>query len=273
MDSIDPATATPFSVESNKLVRLPFQGGFIEAVRDKHGQGWLAIKPACEAMGIDFSAQRKKLEQQPWATVAMIATVGADQRHRKMFTLDRACVPMWLATLEAVRIKNPAARAAVELWQQEATAVLNRAFDTEVVRLPELLEQRMLAIYRTEIHTVLESYAKLLVERHLAAMDQAFEVCAQRHIEEATNEPSAELLCEATTSVLWQAHQATGYPIGELDIYNAVSEIVWRFTAKRRRFNPETGYPLSMAKSRPDLYERVRLAFQRCGVRGPARPL
>lgn len=97
----------------------------LQAVR-KSGHGWVLLKAACEALGLDQSAQRKKLQEAPWATGAMIASVGADGRTREMFCLRSDKVAMWLATIDTSRLANDEARARLVMWQCEAAEVLDQ---------------------------------------------------------------------------------------------------------------------------------------------------
>jgi hypothetical protein len=47
------------------------------AVSGSSGKDWaVVLKPTCEAMGVDYSAQLKRLKGDQRATVAMIATVA-----------------------------------------------------------------------------------------------------------------------------------------------------------------------------------------------------
>ena len=104
---------------------IPFAGGELEALRGG-ASGYLSIKSACETLGIDPQAQQRRLERSPWASTAMMAVVAADGKHRDMFCLRIEKVGMWLATIETSRIADPAARAKIELWQCEASDVLDR---------------------------------------------------------------------------------------------------------------------------------------------------
>lgn len=55
---------------------LAFEGGERPALRSR-GQG--------SVLGLDHSAQRKRLQRTPWATGAIMAPVGADGRRREMY--------------------------------------------------------------------------------------------------------------------------------------------------------------------------------------------
>lgn len=59
------------------IERVAVGSGFLEVLRSG-GQGWLAVKPACEKLGIDAEAQRKRLQRQVWATTSVMEAVGAD---------------------------------------------------------------------------------------------------------------------------------------------------------------------------------------------------
>ena len=51
----------------------------------------VAVKPVCEILGVDFSAQRAKLKEHPVYGSAMVlsTTVGADGKEREM-----VCLPL-----------------------------------------------------------------------------------------------------------------------------------------------------------------------------------
>lgn len=109
-----------------------------EALRSA-GKGWVCVRPVCEMLRLDFSAQRKRLERQPWATVAMMAMVGADGRDRDMFCIDAANVAQWLVTIDTSRIKDAAIKANLGELQISAGAALDRWFrgpDAAPVPLP-----------------------------------------------------------------------------------------------------------------------------------------
>ncbi|MFO0580510.1 MAG: phage antirepressor N-terminal domain-containing protein [Polyangia bacterium] len=116
-------TAEAVGMPSVQLV--PFLGGTLSALRTE-AQGWLVLKPACEALGIDAEAQRKRLERTAWATASIMEAVGADGRQREMYCLRSDRVAMWLATIDTARIADPEARQRLELWQCHAADALDR---------------------------------------------------------------------------------------------------------------------------------------------------
>lgn len=81
----------------NETVAVSFHG--CELLARKADTGYLvALKPICRNIGIEYSGQVQRLKRQPWATVGIIPTVGADGRDRDMFAIDRKTLTMWLAT-------------------------------------------------------------------------------------------------------------------------------------------------------------------------------
>lgn len=92
------------------------------------------LKPTCEAMGLDYSAQWRRLQREHWATVAITATVDSAGKTRDMVTIDRPTFKMWLVKLTASRIKDDEARARIERFQVEAMDVIDLAFDDDLGR-------------------------------------------------------------------------------------------------------------------------------------------
>lgn len=115
------------SSPSVAIEHVQFQGGTLDALR-QDGHGWLVLKPVCETLGIDARGQQQRLERQVWATGCMTqaVVVAADGKRRKLACLRIDRVAMWLATLDAQRIKNPAARARVEIFQCQASDALDK---------------------------------------------------------------------------------------------------------------------------------------------------
>lgn len=95
---------------------------------DASDAGEVVIASVCRAIGIDFRGQQQRLQRSQWATVAMMATVAADGRVREQIALPWRQVPMWLATIDASRVRNPEARAVLVRFQREAMAALEAHF-------------------------------------------------------------------------------------------------------------------------------------------------
>ena len=68
---------------SHKLELVAFHGDSIPALRDGETVR-IAIRPVCDTLGLNFDGQRRRLERQPWATVVVTTSVGADGKARGM---------------------------------------------------------------------------------------------------------------------------------------------------------------------------------------------
>ena len=114
----------------------------------------IALKPLCEAIGIDDSGQRQKLEKLEWAVKGVTPSTGADGKTYQMFTIHKDSVPMWLATIPVSRLKNEEAKQMLIAYQKEAAKALNDYFTRGVAVNPRLpiastLEAERLALIAT----------------------------------------------------------------------------------------------------------------------------
>lgn len=130
-------------MNNSSLVQVPFNGQTIEA--QQAGESWqAALKPLCENLGVEYTSQFRRLQRQPWATVAMMAMVGADGKNRDMVMVDRRTFLMWLATIDTSRLKNEKAKEVVISYQREAANALDRYFSTGVAINDHLLKAQHL---------------------------------------------------------------------------------------------------------------------------------
>lgn len=109
----------------NNVELVSVCGESLQAVRTG-GCGWVALKSACDALGIDHSGQMQRLKSAQWATMGVIPTVGLDGKLREMTCLRSDKVAMWLATIDTSRLANDEARAKLVRWQCEAADVLDK---------------------------------------------------------------------------------------------------------------------------------------------------
>ena len=151
---------------TSELVVIPFHDVQIVATRDQR----IALKPVCDAIGLDESGQRQRLQRQPWATAGMTPAVAEDGKVREMFTMDRRTFTMWLATIDASRLKSEDARRQVALFQNEAADVLDAYFHqggsapAQAPETPELLMARALMAAADTIKAADRKIAQLELE-------------------------------------------------------------------------------------------------------------
>jgi hypothetical protein len=104
------------------LVRIPFRGTEVLAV-DVEGRPHVVLKPAIEALGIDYANQYRKLQGKSWATVVTSTTVGADGKVRPMVTVDVRTFLMLLATIDENRVSESARPLLVAYQSEVADAI------------------------------------------------------------------------------------------------------------------------------------------------------
>ena len=158
----------------NDISTIPFHGTQIIAT-EIDGVPFVAAKPVCDSIGIDWEGQRKKLNRQPWATTSITEAVGADGKNRQMTMVDRRTFTMWLATIETSRLKNEAARDLLVTYQREAADALDQYFNEGAVINPRVQEHQLNAtVRRAQMRMELIQSAKGLISPdHLAAHAEA----------------------------------------------------------------------------------------------------
>lgn len=115
------------------LTQIPFHDTTIYTTADGT---YVALRPVCEALDLDYASQFKRVQNQPWATVVMMTTVAADSKMREMTFIDRRTFTMWLATIDTGRLKNEHTRELVRTYQCEAADALDKYFNEGVAINP-----------------------------------------------------------------------------------------------------------------------------------------
>lgn len=133
---------------NNQLVSIPVPGAGSPIMAVQHdGTEWAAVRPICDALGIDSKSQRAKLHGKNWATGVIITSVGADGKSREMYMVDRRTLTMWLATIDTNRVSE-AARPTLEAYQLEAANALDSYFHKGGAINPRAEEHQLNALLR-----------------------------------------------------------------------------------------------------------------------------
>lgn len=108
---------------------VPFHDETLIVLEDSLGDRFVALRPIVEALGLDWSAQYRRLNRHPVlsATVAMTTTVAEDGRDREMVALPIELFHGWLFTIDASRVK-PEAKDKLLAYQMECFDVLHSYF-------------------------------------------------------------------------------------------------------------------------------------------------
>lgn len=132
----------------NELVTIPVPGTSNPIMAVQHdGTEWAAANHVCDALGINWEPQHRKLKDKNWATIIIMTTVGADGKQRQMSMVDRRTLTMWLATIDTNRVSE-AARPTLEAYQLEAANALDAYFHKGGAINPRAEEHQLNALVR-----------------------------------------------------------------------------------------------------------------------------
>ena len=137
------------SMETKTIARV----NNVAIVAGNDSQKLVPIKPICDALGIDYSTQVKKIKEDEdlQSTVGLSPIVAADGKDREMVCLPLEFVFGWLFTINPKNVK-PEAQAAVRTYRMECYRTLYAHFS----EYAEFVEVRSQAIERR-----IEEYQKL----------------------------------------------------------------------------------------------------------------
>lgn len=141
------------------LNTIPLSIGHLDVSADRREE-LVALRPACDQLGISYGSQYNKIKAKHWAVVSLNKTTGADGKSYDMVMLSRDTFTMWLATLEPSRV-NEASRPTLIAFQKEAVAALDsyfheggainpRATEEQLDRLTRIANARMQLIERAK---------------------------------------------------------------------------------------------------------------------------
>ncbi|MEU3529194.1 phage antirepressor N-terminal domain-containing protein [Streptomyces sp. NPDC038707] len=108
--------------ESTKVVKLDLSAGSIHTTL-VDGQPHVILKPAVEALGLDYSTQLAKLRQRSWATVGQSPMVAEDGKTRSMAVVPVRTFLMLLATVNENRVAEGLRPTLVAFQNETADAI------------------------------------------------------------------------------------------------------------------------------------------------------
>lgn len=108
-----------------KLLPVAFHGDTLSLV-EHNGEPFAAIKPICDAIGMDWKSQHRKLTSDGFRwNCGEIAIVAADGKTRSMVCLPMRKLSGWLASISAAKVK-PEIRDKLIAYQDECDDALWR---------------------------------------------------------------------------------------------------------------------------------------------------
>lgn len=134
-----------------EVVKLDLSAGSVNTIL-VDGQPHVVLKPAIEALGLDYSTQLAKLKTRSWASVGQSPMVAEDGKVREMAAVPVRTFLMLLATLNENRVKaairptliafqNETADAIEAYWTQGG-AINPAATDDQLATLADEIELR-----------------------------------------------------------------------------------------------------------------------------------
>jgi hypothetical protein len=115
---------------------VDFYGDQVLAAQTADAQVWVPLRPLCEHLGLDWSAQYRRLNRDPVLApeqgVAVMATPGGPQ---ELVCLPLKLLPGWLFGIQAARVR-PELRAKIIQYQRDCYEVLWRAFQADILPGP-----------------------------------------------------------------------------------------------------------------------------------------
>lgn len=108
---------------------VDFRGDTLFAVENDDGH-FVALKPIVDAMGLDWSAQLKRVKRDPILSegMVMMATPFGRGGGQESVCLKLELVNGWLFTIETGRIKDDEVKSRVITYQRECYQVLHERF-------------------------------------------------------------------------------------------------------------------------------------------------
>lgn len=136
-----------------------------EIVVVENGDKRVPIKPICEALGVDYPGQFRKLKEDPIlsSTIDLSSMVGADGKNREMATIPFRYVFGWLFRIDSRNVKEEA-RDAVLKYQVECYDSLYNHFTryAEYVEYQKEKIEEQLVIVEAINHNFRETKNQLL---------------------------------------------------------------------------------------------------------------
>ena len=202
----------------------------ITAVRLKDGRVFIPVRPICEALGLDWSAQYRRINGDlVLADMAMSVVVTAtdiEKGSRRPFTSEMICLPLdylngWLFGVNAKRVKDEI-RDRLVRYQKECYQVLHEAFQdgrltTETdVDVEALLAQDSPAAqaYQIAMAVVRMARQQLIMEARLETAVSTLSDHGER-LDQLEAAVGSEHVTEAQAAQISQAVKAVALAIGK----------------------------------------------------------
>lgn len=134
-----------------KVVTIDLSAGRLHTV-DVDGTPHILLRPAVEALGLDYSTQARKLKSRSWATVGSAPTVAEDGKTRDMAAVPVRTFLMLLATVNENRVAEDVRPTLIAFQSETADAI--EAYWTRGGAVNERASVEQVAALRAELDDV-----------------------------------------------------------------------------------------------------------------------
>lgn len=197
-----------------------FYGDEITAVLADGGQVYVPVRPICDFMGVDWSAQRQRINRDQVLSselktcVVVTTTQGQPDQRRDMLCLPLEFIPGWLFSINASRVKEEM-RPKIIRYQRECFQVLWEAFQSGRLTTDEELmtgDSPAVQAYHMAMAIADLARSQVVMERQLESHERRIE-----QLEETIGDPGrhvtpeqASQLSQAVKTVAIKMSQKSG---------------------------------------------------------------
>ncbi len=111
---------------NTQLASIDFHGHALTVITGPAGEHLVAMRPICEAIGLDWDGQRQRINRHPvlsTCAVVITAQMPGDDQHRELVCLPLDYLNGWLFGVDASRVR-PEIRERLVQYQRECFAAL-----------------------------------------------------------------------------------------------------------------------------------------------------
>lgn len=163
---------------------------------EMHGsEQWVALRPLCEAIGLAYQVQHKKISENPQFSCHHMVTTGSDGKTYEMLMIPVKQIGMWICNINARKVKPEMKDRLIEC-QKELQWVLHTALTGEVSpqKFAELQEQLAQALQMiTYLGSQVNRLTQVQESYHYLAQGEASaagtRLAAQRMVKKVRSSP------------------------------------------------------------------------------------
>lgn len=105
-----------------QFVQVPFHGDIIEALQAEDGKILVHFKRVCKSLGMDKDSQVRKLKGRKWCEFVDLTAPDERGRPQQLTMIDLESLPMWLATINVVNVREEIKPKLYPLMHRKSTA-------------------------------------------------------------------------------------------------------------------------------------------------------